>query len=147
MTGVTLLTMDASHLDGIAALEQVCFSHPWSRNALAEELNNPNALFTAAVLAGEVVGYIGMHGVLGEGYIDNLAVSPAHRRMGIGRLLLSSLIDCARREQYAFVTLEVRASNQAAIGLYHSLGFAEVGRRRNYYDDPTEDALLLTLTF
>ena len=134
------------HLDEAARLETLCFSRPWSRQALAEELENPTAFFLAAEDdTGELLGYAGMHVVCGEGYIDNVAVFPQARRRGVGRLLVQSLVQWLREHEGVFLTLEVRPSNEPAISLYGSLGFEEVGRRPRFYESPTEDALLMTL--
>ena len=134
------------HLDEAVRLETLCFSRPWSRQALAEELENPTAVFLAAEDdAGELFGYAGMHVVCGEGYIDNVAVCPEARRRGVGRLLVQSLVQWLREHEGVFLTLEVRPSNEPAISLYGSLGFEEVGRRPRFYECPTEDALLMTL--
>jgi len=93
-----------------------------------------------------VLGYAGLHVVLDEGYIDNVAVRPSCRRQGIGDRLLD--VFCRFGQAHlAFLTLEVRPSNQAAVALYCKHGFQEAGRRKDYYQDPTEDALLLTRTF
>ena len=129
------------HLDEAARLETLCFSRPWSRQALAEELENPTAFFLAAEDdTGELLGYAGMHVVCGEGYIDNVAVFPQARRRGVGRLLVQSLVQWLREHEGVFLTLEVRPSNEPAISLYGSLGFEEVGRRPRFYECPTEDA-------
>ena len=97
-----------------------------------------------AECGGETAGYAGMHCILDEGYIDNIAVFPAYRRQGIAGALLSALEGCARMRNIRFLTLEVRASNVPAIRLYRGYGYGEVGRRPHYYSRPQEDALLLT---
>ena len=84
--------------------------------------------------------------ILDEGYIDNVAVRPSCRRMGLGDRLLDVFIRFGQAN-LAFLTLEVRPSNTPAVALYEKNGFKEVGRRPNYYDDPKEDALLLTREF
>lgn len=137
--------MALEHLDAAAELERLCFSTPWSREALAEELINPNAVYLAATEDGLVAGYGGMRSAAGEYYIDNIAVSPERRRQGIGRALVGALISRARREHGSFITLEVRASNLGAAALYESLGFKVMGRRPGFYSRPTEDALIMTL--
>jgi ribosomal-protein-alanine N-acetyltransferase len=139
-----IVPMQPRHLDALARLETLCFSDPWSRASLEAELQNPQALFLVCELRGEPVGYCGLYWVLDEGSIANLAVDPACRRQGVGRALLHALFDFARRQQLLFLTLEVRPSNQAARALYASEGFLPVGRRKNYYRAPVEDALLLT---
>lgn len=139
-----IVPMEECHLEELARLEQTCFSHPWSRQALEEELSNPAAVFLVAVEGEDVVGYAGMHVVCGEGYIDNIAVFPHARQKGVGRKLVQALIDWMEHHEGLFLTLEVRPSNQAAVLLYRSAGFEEAGRRKGFYQDPKEDALLMT---
>lgn len=142
-----IVRMKQEHTAAAAELERLCFAKPWSEDALCEECDNPNAVFLVAVSGGDVLGYCGMHVVLDECYMDNVAVSPNHRREGVGRALVTALCEKARQRHAAFLTLEVRPSNSAAVRLYQSLGFVEVGRRTAFYSAPTEDALLLTKTF
>ena len=146
---ISIVPMNADHLDEIAALERVCFSRPWSRNMLAEELENQCAAFLTALNAatGKVVGYAGLLVAADEGYITNVEVFPEYRRQGIAAKLLKVFCDFAAGRHLAFLTLEVRPSNAAAIALYQGFGFEEVGRRKNYYDLPKEDALILTKYF
>ena len=140
--------MTADHLDEAAALERVCFSDPWSRNMLAEELDNALAACLAALDGtGAVVGYAGLQVVLDEGYILNIAVRPDCRRQQIASQLLEVFINFAQGNRLSFLTLEVRASNAPAIALYERWGFAEAGRRRNYYEHPREDAVIMTREF
>ena len=136
--------MREEHIWEIARLEAVCFSSPRPAEALRAELTNDTAFFFTAVCEGTVAGYAGMHCILDEGYIDNIAVFPAYRRQGIAGALLSALEGCARMRNIRFLTLEVRASNVPAIRLYRGHGYGEVGRRPHYYSRPQEDALLLT---
>ena len=138
--------MAACHIPQIAALERLCFSEPWSEKSLSEEIENPAAYFIAAVENGAVLGYAGMHTVLGESYVDNIAVLPAHRGRGIGRALTAALVGHARAGG-AFITLEVRASNVPAVSLYASLGFEKAGVGRDFYKAAREDALIFTLYF
>ena len=143
----TLVPMDRSHLAGVAELERLCFATPWSEAMLAEELYNDTASFIVA--EGEdwsVLGYAGLHVILDEGYIDNVAVRPDCRRQGIADRLLDVFCRFGE-EKLAFLTLEVRPSNEAAVALYRKHGFQEAGRRRDYYEAPKEDALLLTRQF
>ncbi len=145
---VRIAPMTAEHLDEVAALERVCFSDPWSRNLLSEALKNDLSAYLVALDdAGRVAGYAGLTVVLDEGSIDNIAVRPDCRRQGVAAQLLQVFLDFARGNQLAFLTLEVRASNYAAIALYGSRGFRAVGRRKNYYEHPVEDALIMTRTF
>ena len=127
-------------------LERMCFSRPWSKKMLAEELDNQCAAFLVAVEpeTEKAVGYAGLLVVADEGYITNVAVDPSCRRQGVAAQLLQVFDNFAKGNHLAFLTLEVRPSNAAAIALYEGCGFREVGRRRNYYDLPREDALILT---
>ena len=136
----------AAHIPQIELLEQQCFSLPWTAEQLKSQLKDNQHEFIAAFAPdGTVLGYVGMMYVLDEGYIANVAVSPDARRRGVGRALIAALLDRAAELELAFVTLEVRPSNAAAIALYAGFGFEVVGRRKNYYDKPSEDALLMTL--
>ncbi len=142
-----LVPMDRSHLEQVAALERLCFSRPWSQNMLEEELYDPNVSLVAAQGEdGTVLGYGMVSAVLDEGCLEKIAVDPACRRQGVAQAILSAFLRFGR-VHLAFLTLEVRAGNAAAVALYRKLGFEEVGRRKNYYTDPTEDALLMTVDF
>ena len=145
---VRIAPMNAAHLDEIAELERICFSTPWSRNMLAEELDNAcSAFLVAEDDAGKVAGYAGLQVILDEGYITNVAVRPECRRNGIAGKLLQVFLDFGQANHLAFLTLEVRASNYDAIALYGSRGFRSVGRRKNYYEHPKEDAIIMTKEF
>ena len=145
---VHIVPMTADHLDEVAELERICFSVPWSRNMLAEELDNLLSAFLVALDdSGKVVGYAGVQVILDEGYITNVAVRPECRRQGVAGKLLDVFLNFAQGNKLAFLTLEVRASNQAAIILYGTRGFRSVGRRRNYYEHPREDAIIMTREF
>ena len=145
---VRIVPMNGDHLDEVAELERICFSGPWSRNMLAEELDNLLSAFLVALDDNDrVVGYAGLQVVLDEGYITNVAVRPECRRQGIAAKLLQVFLDFAKANKLAFLTLEVRASNYDAIALYGSRGFRSAGRRKNYYEHPREDAIIMTLEF
>lgn len=145
---VRVVPMNADHLDQVAELERICFPDPWSRNMLAEELDNALSAFLVALDDQDhVVGYAGVQVILDEGYITNVAVRPECRRQGIAGKLLQVFLDFAQGNHLAFLTLEVRASNYDAIALYGSRGFRSVGRRKNYYEHPREDAIIMTKEF
>ena len=131
----------------VEELERLCFSLPWSHATLIREIRDPGCVYLAAADGAELLGYAGMQTVLDEGYINNIAVSPQHRRRGVASALLSALTARARELELSFLTLEVRAGNAPAISLYEKFGFAAVGTRRGYYEKPREDALLMTLFF
>lgn len=135
--------MREDHLEQIAELEKLCFSDPWSLRSITSELNNPLSLWVVAEENGVVAGYVGSQSVLGEADMMNLAVAPAYRRQGIGRKLVEELIRRLKEQGTHVLVLEVRASNDPAIGLYEELGFIQVGHRPNYYVHPKEDALIL----
>ena len=149
MKQVKIVPMAAEHLDRLEQLERMCFSRPWSKKMLAEELDNQCAAFLVAVEpeTEKAVGYAGLLVVADEGYITNVAVDPSCRRQGVAAQLLQVFDNFAKGNHLAFLTLEVRPSNAAAIALYEGFGFREVGRRRNYYDLPKEDALILTKSY
>jgi len=139
--------MDRSHIREIARIEAECFSMPWSESALEEELYNPLASFIVAQRPdGAVLGYAGLHVVVDEGYIDNVAVREDYRGQGIADDLVDVFVRFGRAK-LAFLTLEVRPSNTPAIQLYLKHGFAQVGRRKDYYQNPREDAIIMTLEF
>ena len=142
--GFQIVRMGEGHIDRVAELERICFPVPWTRRMVAGELKNPVARYFALERESVCIGYAGMHLVAGEGYITNIAVDPSYRRAGLGRALLETLVECGRRRAADFLTLEVRQSNLTAQELYRSMGFAEAGVRRGYYDKPKEDAILMT---
>ena len=143
---IKILPMAAAHIAAVAALEEQCFSTPWSAAALTEELDNPRAVFYVVTDAdGQVLGYAGMHHVGDEGYIDNVAVDPAARRQGVARRLMRELEAYGREHALYRLTLEVRASNAAAIALYEGAGYVCDGVRPKFYAKPTEDAAIYSL--
>lgn len=143
-----IIPMTAGHLDQVADIERICFSDPWSRRMLSEHLENECAATLVALGEdGTVLGYAGVLVVVDEGYITNVAVRPEYRRQGVASQLLDVFRRFAEGSCLAFLTLEVRASNRAARSLYAKHGYAEVGCRKNYYEHPREDAIIMTLEF
>lgn len=144
--------MCRNHVKAVAQIEKECFSHPWSEASFSDELNNPLSLTIVAVNSKEpsksaltdVVGFINARMISGEVYINNIAVLKEFRRNGIGKGLLSALEDNVRKSKASFITLEVRESNAPAISLYTSLGYETAGKRKKFYRDPIEDAILMT---
>lgn len=133
------------HFEQILELEKKCFSVPWTPEQLSAQMPDNMHLFIVAENGDELLGYVGMMYVLDEGYISNVAVSPDYRRQGIGDALINELLHRAEELSLAFVTLEVRESNTPARTLYGKHGFKDVGRRKNYYNFPSEDAILMTI--
>lgn len=130
----------------MAALDKICFSHPWSRQSFVEELGDNDLSFYIVVEGGgEIIAYAGLWMVLDEGHITNLAVHPSHRGKGLGEKLLRELIGRATNRGIRKFTLEVRPSNKSAIKLYKKLAFKPVGIRKEYYLDNLEDALIFWL--
>lgn len=139
--------MNSTHIDGVCRIETSCFSHPWSRASIESELNNDTSLFYVATENDNVIGYIGMSVVLDEGYIFNVAVDENYRCSGVGSALIDSLVTYGKKNNFCFITLEVRQSNQKARSLYSKFGFIKVGERKDYYCDPKENAVLMTKYF
>ena len=135
--------MNEHHVPQIALLEQECFADPWSQQSIASELHNPLSLWLVAQEGQTLLGYVGSQTCLDETDMMNIAVSPASRRQGVARALIEALVSALRQHGSKQLTLEVRASNGPARQLYESLGFLQVGLRKNYYRNPKEDALIL----
>lgn len=142
---MTIIPAGAEHLDAIAALEEQCFSSPWPRELFVRQMADGRHVLLCALLDGRVAGYAGFEYVLDEGYIGNVAVDAAFRRRGLGRGLIDAMVRKAGELGLAFLTLEVRAGNEPARALYTGRGFQTVGVRKNYYEKPTEDAILMTV--
>ena len=137
---------EKSDIKNIAELEKVCFSSPWSEKSIEDGMDYGTAFFKAEY-NGEFAGYIGVTAVSGEGYINNIAVVPDLRKKGIGSLLLDRAVVFSRGQKLEFLSLEVRASNLTAINLYSKAGFKEEGVRKNFYENPKEDGIIMTRRF
>lgn len=131
----------------VARLEAECFSSPWSQQALEAELSNEKAQFFVASVWQENAAYMGMHIVLDECYITNVAVGEAFRRRGLGEALVKNAVSVAREKDCSFITLEVRKSNEKAIALYEKCGFENMGERKDFYSSPKENAIIMTRYF
>lgn len=140
---IKIVNMEGVHVPQVAALEKLCFSDPWSENSVASELKNPLSLWLVALDGDAVAGYVGSQSVLGESDMMNIAVDPNYRRQGVAAALIEELVLQLKQNGNHCLTLEVRASNAPAVKLYEKLGFAQIGRRPNYYRNPKEDALIL----
>ena len=138
-----ILPMNESHVAQIAELEKICFSDPWSENSVASELNNPLSVWLVAEENGIVCGYVGSQTVLYETDMMNIAVHPDFRRKGIAAALIAELVRLLKERGSRILRLEVRESNAPAISLYETMGFTQLGLRKNYYRNPKENALIL----
>ena len=147
MINLIISKMEREHLDSLAELEKICFSQPWSYKSLEDELENKTAHFFTALVDGEVAGYIGMYIVCDNCFVTNIAVFPKFRRQGIAKALIKMALLTNDAMETDFISLDVRPSTEAALSLYRSFGFEQNGLRKNYYKNPTEDALIMTKFF
>ena len=139
-----IVSMTSDHVAQVAELERICFgTEAWSEKSVTSELNNPLSFWLVAVDGDRIAGYVGSQTVLDESDMMNVAVHPDYRKQGIATALIVGLVEELRKRGSRCLTLEVRASNENAISLYKKLDFQEVGRRKNYYRNPREDALIL----
>lgn len=141
-----VLPIQYSDIKEIARLEKECFSTPWSEHTITDAFKTGTRFFVAKKDS-LVLGYVGISAILDEGYITNVAVFPEARQKGVASALLSSLFEFARENSLSFISLEVRESNNAAISLYQKFGFKTEGKRKNFYSNPHEEALIMTKRF
>lgn len=140
---VSLRVMGEADLEAVASLEQQCFSDAWSKALLQDGLSSQWDTFFVAEYQGAVCGYGALRVLAGEGEIQRIAVFPEYRRLGIGKKLMEAMVAFSCSQGAEEMTLEVRAGNVAALNLYKSYGFSEEGRRRGYYRNPQEDAVIM----
>ena len=143
---ITVRAASEDDIPAIAELEQLCFSVPWSEKALRETLSSPHARLFCAVLDGVVIAYGGCYLLGDDADITNIATHPDYRRRGAAAAVLEVLTACAKESGMLAIHLEVRASNAPAIALYEGFGFSVDGLRKNYYKNPTENAVLMTFS-
>lgn len=132
--------------DAVAAVEAACFPVPWSRESFWREASNEHTCYRLAVADEQVVGFAGCWVTCDEAQITNIALLPDWRGQGLGTRLMADLMAAAKARGCTAMTLEVRPSNTAALALYHHYGFQEAGRRKGYYTDNGEDAIIMWLT-
>jgi len=145
---LTVEPMRPEDLDEVLAIERASFSMPWSRGAFLYEIQQNRVARCRIVReAGAVLGYLCVWEIADEVHVTNVAVHPSRRRQGIARGLLTGLLAEAQAHDVRLVVLEVRPSNREAIALYESFGFRVTGRRRGYYYDTGEDALVMETRF
>ena len=144
MADVIVRQASLDDVEDIYRIEKLCFPDPWSRDALNYELGeNPRAFYIVAELGGDVVGYAGLWWIMDEGHITNVAVMPGFRNRKIASGIIHTMIDFTTSEGIRHHTLEVRRSNEAAIGLYEKFGFRVEGVRKGYYLNNGEDAMIM----
>lgn len=141
---VKIREMEMDDLESVAVLEEELFQVPWSLNGLFSFFLREDVCFFVAEEEGKLVGYCGIVTVLDEGDIVKVAVSGKYQRRGVGRRLLQGTMEKMREKGVRVFHLEVRENNQAAVGLYEKLGFVRDGTRKNYYENPVEDAILMS---
>ena len=142
---ITIREMNLADVDCVCVLEEMAFSMPWHKESFIEMIENKDALYLVADDEQDgVIGCCGVRSIVGEGDISNVVVHPDYRKKGVAYQMLNELLSRAEQE-FAIkeFTLEVRCSNEAAIHLYEKLGFVSEGVRKNFYEEPTEDALIM----
>ena len=141
---ITIQEMQLDDLEQVVEIEQQNFSVPWTENGFFSFLLRSDTLFLVAKEEDRILGYLGIMMVLDEGEITNVSVAQTARRRGVGRLLVQTMLDKMRRAGLDMIHLEVRKSNTPAIRLYEQFAFVQDGERKNYYEEPTEDAVLMS---
>lgn len=137
----------AEDIPEIAQIEKKCFSEPWSEQLIRGSYLRKDHYFIVAKKNNKILGYAGMYFAFSEAYMLNIAVKSEFRGLGIGYQLLGNLFSFCNKNNLEFLSLEVRSSNDGAIRLYKNMGFSQVGRRKNFYKKPNEDALIMTKYF
>lgn len=144
MDDVIIRRMTLGDVPAVAAIEQACFAAPWTLAMFESELtHNKVARYLVTERAGRVCGFAGVHIILDEGHITNIALLPEYRGKGLGKRLTLALMQYAANLGVGYLTLEVRCSNENAIALYRTLQFHKVNIRKRYYEDNGEDAWLM----
>ena len=135
--------MSHDDINQVVAIERLCFGDRWSASAFAAELDNPSSTYIVAAKEDRVVGYAGFWLILEEAHVTTIAVHPGEQGQKIGEQLLLNLIEESAKKDAKWMTLEVRVSNVVAQRLYGKYGFTSLGKRRGYYQDDGEDALVM----
>lgn len=140
--------MHIEDVPAVAAIEKECFSMPWSVKSFEDSLHREDTIFLVCIdedseSLEQVAGYLGMYLSFEEGEITNVAVAPQYRNRGCGQLLIAAIMQEAATQCAQSILLEVRKSNVPAISLYKKNGFEEIGIRKNFYERPTEDAIIM----
>ena len=143
INNVVVRRMTMGDISFVAQIEKESFSMPWSEKSFTDALADKNNIYVVALVDDNIVGYCGMWGCAGEGQIYNVCVTKAMRGKGVGGELFRAFIDEGIKAGLSAFTLEVRVSNQSAIRLYEKCGFENAGIRKNFYDNPKEDAMIM----
>ena len=131
------------YVDQVCVLEEEAFSMPWHRESFLEMIENVNACYLVGIINNQVVASCGLRNIVGDGEITNVVTAADMRGKGIGKMMLLKLMEQGIQMGVEAFTLEVRKSNEAAIHLYEKLGFVTEGIRKNFYEEPKEDALIM----
>ena len=131
------------YVDQVCVLEEEAFSMPWHRESFLEMIENVNACYLVGIINNQVVASCGLRNIVGDGEITNVVTAADMRGKGIGKMMLLKLMEQGIQMGVEAFTLEVRMSNEAAIHLYEKLGFVTEGIRKNFYEEPKEDALIM----
>lgn len=140
---IEILEMTKEDVPVVSRIEEETFSMPWSAKDFLEMIQCEYAYYVVAKEAGEILGCCGIRNMCGDGEITNVVVKESSRKKGIGEAMLRGLMEQSRRIGVRNYTLEVRESNRVAIRLYEKLGFTVEGRRKDFYEKPKEDALIM----
>ena len=143
MSEIFVRKMQPEDLSQVCEIEKENFSLPWSEKSFLESMERTDTVFLVALMNEEVAGYVGCYCIAGTGEITNVAVKTSHRRKGIGGKLLEKLYEEGALLDTQEFFLEVRESNEAAIGLYLRQGFVKEGIRKNFYEKPVENAVIM----
>ena len=143
MSEIFVRKMQPEDLSQVCEIEKENFSLPWSEKSFLESMERTDTVFLVALMNEEVAGYVGCYCIAGTGEITNVAVKTSHRRKGIGGKLLEKLYEEGALLDTQEFFLEVRESNEAAIGLYLRQGFEKEGLRKNFYEKPVENAVIM----
>lgn len=143
---INIRYMTEEDIEQVSEIEKATFSFPWSAQAFKDSINRTDTIYLVACEGNTIVGYCGLWNIVNEGNINNVAVSSKYRGQQVGFKMLTRLIELGNEQNIEAYTLEVRQSNEVAIKLYQKLGFSNEGVRKNFYDNPKEDAIIMWLS-
>ena len=144
MKNITITRMTDDDVSEIAELEKKCFAVPWSEKSFLSACTTPENIYLVCLAGEEVAGYCGLWSVLGEGNITNMAVAEKYRRNGVAEALMKEMEERGRQKDVTIFFLEVRESNDAARRLYEKMGYEQIGVRKNFYEKPAENAIIMS---